>query len=66
MRFREAINPRKIEGIRFVDYKNFAPKNSTSPELKDLDDLFENAELELFSTIENKDIKVEVLERNCA
>ena len=66
MRFREAINPRTIEGIRFVDYKNFAPKNSTSPELKDLDDLFENDELELFSTIENKDIKVEVLERNCA
>lgn len=66
MRFREAINPRTIEGIRFVDYKNFEPKTNTTPALQDLDDLFEKNELELFSTIENKDIKVEVLERNCA
>ena len=61
MRFREAINPRVLEGIRFVDYKNYAPQENASPALQDLDDLFENNELELFSTIENKDLKVEVL-----
>ncbi|SHI98176.1 hypothetical protein SAMN04488096_106193 [Mesonia phycicola] len=65
MRFREAVNPREIKGIRFVDYKNYAPKKGTSPKLEDLDDLFEENELELFSTIENEDIQVEVLDRNC-
>ncbi|MBW2961166.1 DUF6503 family protein [Mesonia aestuariivivens] len=66
MRFRKAINPRKIEGIRFVDYKNYKPKARTSPNLEDLDELFEKNELELYSTIENKDLKVTVLDRNCA
>ena len=66
MRFREAVNPREVKGIRFVDYKNYAPKKGASPKLEDLDALFEKEELELFSTIENKDVKVEVLERNCA
>lgn len=66
MRFREAINPRKVEGIRFVDYKNYNPKKESSPKLNELDELFEKGELELYSTIENKDIKVEVLDRNCA
>lgn len=65
MRFREAINPREVEGIRFVDYKNYTPKKGSLPKLNELDELFEKGELELYSTIENKDIKVEVLERNC-
>jgi hypothetical protein len=65
IRFREAINPRTIEEIRFVDYKNYAPKEGTSPKLQDLDELFEEGKLDLFSTIENENIQVEILERDC-
>lgn len=61
IRFREAINPRVLEGIRFVDYHNYKPK-STTVALPDLPQLFEEGELELLSTIENEDIRVTLLE----
>ncbi len=58
MRFREAYNTRMINGIRFVDYKNYKP---IDPEVKlhDLDIEFENSNLELLSKIELENVIVE-------
>ena len=61
MRFREAYNIRTIEGVRFVDYNNYKP-NSLEVKLENLDELFEKEELKLLSKIENKGIKVTLLE----
>ncbi|RXG22247.1 hypothetical protein DSM02_1846 [Leeuwenhoekiella polynyae] len=56
-RFREAYNIREIEGIRFVDYRNFKP-NEQFPPLESLDSLFANGELDLLSKIELQDVTV--------
>ncbi len=58
-RFREAYNERFINGIRFVDYRNFKPE-AQYPPLTSLDSLFENQELELLSTIELENITVRI------
>ncbi len=63
IRFREAYNPRVINGIRFVDYNNYKTED-LSIRLFDLDKLFENENLKLLSKIELKDIYVYV-ERDC-
>lgn len=57
MRFREALNERYVEGIRFVDYNNFKPLSS-SASVYELDHLFESGKLELLSKIELSDISV--------
>ncbi len=57
IRFREAYNPREVNGIRFVDYNNLKPSTLTVP-LENLDALFEKGELELVSKIETENIKV--------
>lgn len=57
IRFREAYNPRVIEGIRFVDYNNFKPK-SLDISLTDLKSQFEKNELILLSKIELDSIRV--------
>ncbi len=57
MRFREAYNERVVSGIRFVDYRNYKPK-STSSSINEIDHLFMNGELELLSTIALKDVVV--------
>jgi len=58
MRFREAYNERIVNGIRFVDYKNYKP---IDPEVKlhDLDIEFGTSKLELLSKIELENVKVE-------
>lgn len=58
MRFREAYNERTINGIRFVDYKNYKP-TSKKTKLNDLDKAFESDNLELLSNIELENVKVE-------
>ena len=58
LRFREAFNDRTVNGIRFVDYKNYKPNNMDA-KLHDLDKLFESSELELLSKIELENVKVE-------
>ncbi len=63
IRFREAYNPRVVNGIRFIDYKNYKTDNLKTP-LKDLDVLFEKKKLKLLSKIELEDIYVYV-ERDC-
>ena len=59
MRFREAINPRVINNVRFVDYINYKPK--TNIKLVDIDDHFVKGELEELSRIELEKIKVNKL-----
>ena len=64
IRFRKAFNERIIEGIRFVDYKNYKPK-SKDADLNDTDVLFENDKMEIISFIELKNIQVQkILDKN--
>ena len=58
-RFREALNERYIEGIRFVDYNNYKPKNKTD-NVEVLDSLFVHSQLKLLSKIELENIKVDI------
>jgi hypothetical protein len=57
LRFREAYNERYINGIRFVDYNNYKPKNKNVG-LENLDTLFEKGHLELLSKIALENIIV--------
>ena len=61
IRFRKAVNPRTVNGIRFVDYENFKTNELSTP-LEDLDDLFQKGELTKVSQIENEILKVEIQE----
>ena len=58
LRFRKAYNPRKVNGILFLDYLNYKPKDNKS-NLYALEDLYKNNELELLSKIELLNINVE-------
>tara|TARA_R110000868_G_scaffold4211_15_gene26780 strand:- start:18953 stop:19693 length:741 start_codon:yes stop_codon:yes gene_type:complete len=57
LRFREAYNERYVEGIRFVDYKNYKPKDSLAT-LEQVADLFIKNQLELLSEINLENITV--------
>ncbi|MDH5602711.1 MAG: hypothetical protein OEY51_02165 [Cyclobacteriaceae bacterium] len=57
-RFREAINPRVIEGILFQDYINYKPREEGRALLLKYDSLFESGLLEELSTIETENIVV--------
>lgn len=61
VRFREAFNQREIEGITFLDYRNYKPETKLV-ELKELPALFETNNLELLSTIELKNIQVQLID----
>ncbi len=56
-RFRIAYNERYINGIRFVDYKNFKPNDSLMT-IFNVDSLYFNGGLKLLSTIELENISV--------
>ena len=59
IRFREAFNARKVEGIRFVDYNNFKPKGDYKTiDLATTDQLFEQGKLQLLSKIILEDVTV--------
>ncbi len=62
IRFREVIREEFVEGIRFVDYNNYAPKDNKLP-ISEIATHFENGELKLISSIENKNISVTL--KNC-
>lgn len=62
VRFREAYNPRVVEGIRFVDYRNFKPEpEEVSMDLTELDQWFTDERLKLLSTIETEAVQVRIL-----
>lgn len=56
MRFREAFNERTVNGMRFVDYRNYKPKEKVA--VTALDSLFMAGKLEQLSVIELKDVDV--------
>lgn len=56
-RFREAYNERIVNGVRFVDYRNYKPEEQFPP-LTDLGGLFESKKLNLLSKIELENISV--------
>jgi hypothetical protein len=56
VRFREAIDPTKIGGIRFQNYINYKPV-SRNTQLGSLPQLFNNGELKKLSEIINEEIK---------
>ncbi len=64
VRFREAYNPRMVNGIRFADYNNYKPA-SKDISLGELDALFEEGNLTLLSKIETEDVAVEILDTDC-
>ncbi|WP_411030974.1 DUF6503 family protein [Spongiimicrobium sp. 3-5] len=57
VRFREAYNERYVNGIRFVDYKNYKPEDKDASVLS-IDSLFDAGQLKLLSKIELNDITV--------
>ncbi|MEK6782101.1 MAG: DUF6503 family protein [Bacteroidota bacterium] len=57
LRFRKAINARKVNDIRFYDYVNYKPKNN-SVKMEELELLFTKGELEELSKIELQNIVV--------
>jgi len=61
VRFREAINARVIDGIRFQDYINYQPKTKDLM-LDEVEELFHDNKLETLSTINHENIKVKLLE----
>lgn len=58
-RFREAVNPREIGGVRIQDYNNF--KATKELPLENYDKAFEAGELEKISEINLEDVKVDKL-----
>jgi len=58
LRFREAYNERFVNGLRFVDYKNYKPESEMT-NLFTLDSLFYTGKLKLLSKIENVNVTVE-------
>ncbi len=59
IRFRKAANPKVIEGIRFVDYRNYETEDLSIP-LHTLDSLYEAGELKFFSDIKTENIRVSI------
>jgi hypothetical protein len=55
-RFRKAYNSRKVNGILFSDYINYAPNGKI--QLEDLEELYKKNELKELSRIENTNIQV--------
>lgn len=61
IRFREAYNPRRIEGIRFVDYKNYTIDDFNT-KLENLDELYQQGKLELLSDIKTENVQVKLID----
>ena len=61
MRFREAYNERYVNGLRFVDYKNYKTEDPET-KLTDLGKAFEKNQLKLLSKIELENIDVDLID----
>jgi hypothetical protein len=59
IRFRVAVNPRTVNGIRFVDYINYKTDDLSTP-LEQLDELYTEDKLVKVSEIRNKNIRVQL------
>lgn len=56
LRFRKAYNPRRINGILFLDYINYKPKSEVAVDF--MEELFKKGELEELSKIELLNVQV--------
>ncbi len=56
-RFRKAYNPRRVNGILFLDYINYAP--TTAAQMTRLEELYKKGELKELSKIETVNISVQ-------
>ena len=61
LRFRKAINPRFVNGIRFADYLNYESKLYPTAPIASLDSLFTAGKLNKLSEIINTNIEVKDL-----
>lgn len=62
-RFREAVNVRRVNGVRFADYLNYTAQTDTlGTAVEDYVQLFENNALEQVSEVRIDNIEVEFLE----
>ncbi|GMN11087.1 hypothetical protein MTsPCn9_22080 [Croceitalea sp. MTPC9] len=61
MRFREAYNIRKVNGVTIQDYHNFRPKLKGSVPFDLIEKAFENGQLEELSIIELKNVKIKAI-----
>ena len=57
LRFREAINQRRVEGVLVQDYINYKPADE-SIDINTIDELFEAGELEELSRIINEQVQI--------
>ncbi len=64
LRFQKLINPREINGIRFVDYELYRPKSDTLT-LEDAARAFQQNQLKKMKSINFTAIKVELSDRKC-
>ncbi|WP_187696423.1 DUF6503 family protein, partial [Xanthovirga aplysinae] len=60
MRFREAYNVQTINGITIQDYHNLKPRKKGSISFDQIDEAYKKGELEELSTIELKNIKINI------
>lgn len=60
MRFREAYNSRKVNGVVIQDYKNLKPKKKGSVKINEMDQAYEAGQLEELSLIELEDVEITV------
>jgi len=60
-RFREAINPRNIDGLQIVDYINYKPKDM-QVSIEDYDSYFLEGGMKELSRIENRNVSIEYLD----
>mgnify|MGYP000459935745 CR=1 FL=1 len=59
MRFREAINPRRVNNVLVQDYINMRPENEDI-DIMTIDELYEAGELKVLSEIINEDISIKL------
>ena len=58
MRFREAYNTRKVNGVLLQDYRNLQPKIEGGIDFDEIEKAFENDQLEELSLIILKNVKI--------
>lgn len=61
MRFREAYNTRRVNGVLIQDYRNLQPKIKDGIDFDKIEKAFENEQLEELSLIELKNVKIKTI-----
>lgn len=57
-RFRKAVNPQVVGGIRFQDYINYTSAKGDTTSVREFDRLYQQGKLSVLSQIEQKNIRV--------